>query len=118
MAVTLNWPATLPAPSSDDYSVTETPRIKLAKFDDGYELRDQDGINPLERDFRMSWHSLTTDQKNTMIDFLRSTRGTASFNWTPKNESSITVRAVRWSISRRSGPLWVVHLELRETFDV
>lgn len=118
MPVTENFPAGLDDPADDNYSFTEEPRIKEAKFGDGYELRTTDGINPRPRAFRMTWPNLDPTDYSTLITFLRARNGHEGFNWTPPGEgSSIKVKCPRWTSKRHSGPYWSVEVDFIEIFD-
>lgn len=79
-------------------STTNTPRVHIAKFGDGYEQRVQDGINSLEQEFSLSFATRPKAEIDDIIGFFESKAGTTSFNYTvdDTNESGneLTVKVV------------------------
>ncbi len=120
MAITLTWPTTIQPVTSDDYSFTETPRVRTAKFGDGYEQRTPDGINAMEREFpALVWTPLSAANKDVILNFLRARKGSEPFRWTPPAEAqSIVVKAVTWTVRRASGPWWTVEATFVRVFDL
>lgn len=118
MPVSFTWPDTLPGPADDDYQWDEEPRVRMAKFGDGYEQRSPDGLNTRPRSLSLSWPNLSTTQKNTLVDFVRARNGAQAFFWTPPGEgSAIKIKCPKWTIKRTSGPWWSVSCEFVEVFD-
>lgn len=118
MAVSFTWPAALPGPSDDEYSWTETPRVRMAKFGDGYEQRSKDGINVNPRKINLTWPNLSPAQKDLLINFVRARMGAQAFYWTPPGESTaIKVKCPSWTLRRASGPWWSISCEFVEVFD-
>jgi phage-related protein len=79
-------------------STTNTPRVHIAKFGDGYEQRVQDGINSLEQEFSLSFATRPKAEIDDIIGFFESKAGATSFNYTvdDTNESGneLTVKVV------------------------
>ena len=118
MAVTQTWPAGLPGPSDENLTYTYQPRVRTARFGDGYEARIADGLNHNPRNFTMEWPNLTTAQKDTINNFLIARGGWEPFNWTPPREgSSIKVKCVNHTIRVASGPFWSIAVEFVQVYD-
>ena len=56
-------------------SSTETPRVLLASFGDGYEQRIANGINSLEQTFSLSFKTRTKAEIDDIIAFFVSLKG-------------------------------------------
>jgi len=69
-------------------SVAIEPRVFSAKFGDGYEQRVQDGINPIAKKWSVIFDVRTPAVATAITDFLKATKGAASFDWTdPEGEA-------------------------------
>lgn len=119
MPVSYTWPAGLPNPTSD-FGYEEEPRVRKAKFGDGYAQTSPDGLNSIERNLTPSWEPLTLAQKDTMIAFFRARKGSEGFFWPLPNEGrTIKVKATRWSIKPKgTKSQWLVNATFEEIFDV
>lgn len=119
MAIANDFPlATVGSPTSE-WTSDEAPRVKSAKFGDGYEQTVVDGLNALERQWNVTWEPLTLANKNTFVSYLRGKMGSTPFLWTPPGEASpVKVKAVTWNIAPMSGPNWSVKVLMKEVFDV
>lgn len=61
---------------------TTKPRVKVAKFGDGYEQRLADGINNLEQTFMVSFKNRTDDDADDIIAFFDDKKGVTAFDYT------------------------------------
>jgi len=75
------------------------PRVKTIKFGDGYEQRQQDGINSDLRTYEVTLKVLR--QESQYIDnFLSEHKGVKAFLWRePNRHRVITVKCPTWSTS-------------------
>ena len=62
-------------------SSTETPRVLLASFGDGYEQRIANGINSLEQTFSLSFKTRTKAEIDDIIAFFVSLKGVTAFDY-------------------------------------
>lgn len=82
---------------SDRTSLDEEPRVKKAKFGDGYEQRQADGINSTAQIWSLSFEEVDDSIADVIIAFWRTHGGVDSFDWTPKWATSpIRVVCPRW----------------------
>lgn len=68
-----------PAPGASE---TVMPRVKSAKFGDGYEQRVGEGINTRPRSWSLTFLGPTA-RTDAIAAFLEAADGVASFDWTP-----------------------------------
>jgi phage-related protein len=118
MSIDYIWPTSLPGPADDNYQWQEAPRIRTAKFGDGYEQRTADGLNTRPRTLTLDWPNLGLSDKDTLLNFLRARNGIQAFWWLPPGETqTLKIKAPSWSVSRTSGPYWSVSVNFEEVFD-
>lgn len=86
--MTFTWPP---------QSVTESvePRVRTAKFGDGYEQRAADGINAVLPIWELSF-SVTTATAGAILDYLLARGGVESFLWTPPGGTQRRVVCRKW----------------------
>lgn len=68
-------------------NVDVTPKVRKAQFGDGYVQRVADGINNLPRKWNLTFMLQTSDM-DVVENFLKSTKGTTNFTWTPPRGDS------------------------------
>lgn len=111
MPQTFNW--------FPDASVKKSvkPRVRIAKFGDGYEQRTKDGINTIAE----TW-SLTFTGTNFEIDaidaFLKTHGGADSFNWTTPNNMAGKFICRSWDFTRNRGVLSAITCDFEQVFDL
>ena len=59
--------------------VEYTMAIDEVKLGDGYTQRRPKGINPIVRVYSPTWTGISSEEKDTLVDFLRSTYGVYPF---------------------------------------
>jgi phage-related protein len=73
------------------------PRVKSAKFGDGYEQRFNDGINSLAQVWSLSFSNRVFSEINSIEDFLKARAGVEYFEWTPPRQTTpIKVICRQW----------------------
>jgi len=84
------FPAITPAYGAEKRSA---PKMRMAKFGDGYEQRVKFGLNQNPKEWSLTWNNITEANADTIEAFLdaRADDG-ASFDWTPPGEST----AYKW----------------------
>lgn len=86
-------------------SVTEEPRIKSAKFGDGYEQRAPDGLNPNPQAWALQFADVDNQVADQMITFLRAAGGVTAFGYVPLwSTTRIAVICRKWQ--RSQGSTW------------
>lgn len=81
MAYTFNF-----TPSKSFQKASKT-RVLSAQFGDGYSQRIGDGINRITNTWTLSFTARSTEQADSIIEFLEARGGISAFNWTPPGES-------------------------------
>lgn len=77
-------------------SLDEEPRLRRARFGDGYEQRSPDGINSLAQQWEYFAEDVDDAIAQEMVSFLR-THGVAGFNYVPMwHTAAIRVVCRRW----------------------
>lgn len=82
-----------------DYSaqVTNRPRVRVAKFGDGYEQRQADGLNPQPASWSLTFANRSNADINAIHSFLSARGGFESFDWVPPDSTaSIKVVCREW----------------------
>jgi phage-related protein len=88
---TLTFPDHLLGTSAETYEpmqVEHIPRVRLAKFGDGYEQRVQDGINNDPQKWTMAFSKRSGTDIDGVDDFFKARGGYESFFWTPRGEAT------------------------------
>src|SRR5208282_2137365 len=111
-------PPTFTFATSYTSEVDHAPRVKIAKFGDGYEQRSPDGINNNPRvynyvgDFSRSYVS-------QIEAFLNATAGWQSFYWTPPYQpTGLFVADQGWQITENGFDYAVIKSIFREVFEL
>lgn len=85
------------------FTVSNTPRVHLATFGDGYEHRIADGINNLQQTFSVSFTTRPKAEIDDIVDFFEGKGAITSFDYTladsnsSGNERTIKVVCSDWS---------------------
>jgi len=58
------------------------PRVRIAKFGDGYEQRIADGLNPIQETFNLTFNNREAAEIDDIIGYLASLGGVSSFDFT------------------------------------
>lgn len=64
------------------------PRVRLARFGDGYEQRVGDGINTDQDKWNLTFTVRTDTETSAILAFLKARNGIEAFDWTPAGEST------------------------------
>ena len=67
--------------SDKGLSSTETPRVLMASFGDGYEQRIANGINSLDQTFTLNFKTRPKAEIDDIIAFFVSRKGVTAFNY-------------------------------------
>jgi len=73
------------------------PRVRIAKFGDGYEQRIADGLNPIEETFNVTFNNRTEAELDDITGYLASLGGVTSFYFTVPDDNAggeLTVKVV------------------------
>jgi phage-related protein len=82
---------------SRGFTTEITPRVRIAKFGDGYSQRVSDGINTIDQTWNLQFQNNTVETIAEIEAFLVSKQGGISFTWTPTSESEVWVICNKWS---------------------
>ena len=82
-------------------ALEEEPRVKSARFGDGYEQRSPDGLNPLEPVHELTFDGVDDAVATDMVNFLRAHKGYLPFSYVPLHET-VAQRVIcrRWTRSK------------------
>lgn len=93
------------------------PRVRIAKFGDGYEQRTRDGINHAAEVWTLTFSGANTEI-NAVDAFLESHGGADSFVWTtPKGKTGRFI-CRSWGFSRNKGAASSISCDFEQVFDV
>lgn len=80
------------------FNSSSTPRVRTAKYGDGYVQRVPDGINNIDQTWELQFQSQEIDTANSIENFLAARGGSVSFSWLPPGETSeVRVICPKWS---------------------
>ena len=82
--------ATVPVVPDRGLSRTSKPKVRSAKFGDGYEQRLADGLNSLEEDFSVTFTNRSKAEADDINAFFNTNKGVTSFNFTFPDSNSGT----------------------------
>lgn len=85
-------------PTTSGTSPTDTDRVRIASFGDGYSQRAPDGLNYQERTVSLNWPSLNVTQFTEINGFFDANGAGIAFNYTLPLEST----AMKWIRTSRS----------------
>lgn len=80
-------------------SVAYKPRVRTARFGDGYEQRTGDGINTGTAAWQLTFANRTDTEAANILTFLEARGGIDAFDWTPYNGTAIRVVCREWNRS-------------------
>ena len=102
---------------------SNTPRVHLAVFGDGYEQRLRDGINNVERTFSISFKNQPKAIADDIAGYFNSLAGVDNFTFTipdtngGSNEEAVKVVCDTWSKTYTYDEFYNVTATLREVFE-
>lgn len=99
------------------YSVnlTQSPRVRVAQFGDGYMQRSGDGINRQARTWSVKF-SGTQSEIDVIDAFLTNEGGITSFDWTPPTGTSGKFLSQEWTVSAGDYNDWILSSTFNEVF--
>lgn len=101
------------------YEESIDPRVKTAKFADGYEQRTGDGINTMPGEIPLTWENLTQAEHDYIWTFFKDRGGIEAFQWTPPQESTPrkfkTLGAFKHAMNDKG--VWTITATFKELFE-
>lgn len=83
---------------SRNYTRRTNPRVKIARFGDGYEQRIPDGIHSRDDTWNLAFKNRTIVEVNQICEFLRDKEGFIGFYWEePGTGNLIKVKCSKWN---------------------
>lgn len=83
-----------------NFPVNIKPDVKTAKFGEGYSQRTTNDINPLTREWQLTFRNREVFEINNITSFFETYNGAGAFTWTPPGDSnSYSVICQDWSIT-------------------
>lgn len=73
------------------------PRVRVARFGDGYEQRVADGVNPMAEAWALTFAVRTDSEAAGIVGFLAARGGFEAFDWTRPDGVSIRVVCRKWN---------------------
>ena len=96
---------------------TNSPIVKTTQFGDGYQQRDQFGLNQIPKVFSLTFNVSETDA-DTIETFLDARGGTESFDFTPPGETSSSKFICRsWTKSMPYNNRATINATFEEVFE-
>lgn len=97
-------------------NVNKAPRIKTAKFGDGYEQRIADGINTRPQEWDLRWRN-TKSIIDSIDAFFATKNGLTAFTWTPPDGAEIKVLCQSWSKNLINKNVYEISGTFRQVFE-
>lgn len=91
---TFTWPVAY------NSSKTVKPRVKQAKFGDGYSQESPDGINNVAEEWNVVFENIDNSTFVSIENFFKSLKGYISFNWTTPDGLSAKFKCREWQFSQ------------------
>ena len=116
---------TLVATPDRSMTKTSTPRMRTAKFGDGYEQRIVDGINNLEESYTLNFATRPKADIDDIVAFLDTNAGVTKFiltlpdtnNTTRTGERDVKVVSTNYSVTYDYGDFYSLSLTLKRVFE-
>lgn len=103
---------------SKGFTTDTTPRVRVAKFGDGYAQRIADGINTLEQTWNLTFGSIPLATADAIEAFFVTKAGVVSFTWTPPDsQTEYWVLCSKWSITYETDFSRVVSATFERVYD-
>lgn len=105
-----------PAP---DYGcqLQKKPRVRAAKFGDGYQQRVADGINTAPEEWSLTFSARTASEANTILQFLEDRAGVESFWWISPRGTTGRFICPEWTHSPSSYSTHTVTAKFEQVFE-
>lgn len=99
-------------------SLTEKPRLLVARYGDGYEQRAPDGLHAIQQTWQLTFIFKGSTRYQAMTAFLRAHQGSAPFQWHPPGETREQLfRCAEWTPQLEPGHVWRVQCTFEQVFD-
>ncbi len=116
---------TLVATPDRSMTKTSTPRMRTAKFGDGYEQRIVDGINNLEESYTLNFATRPKADIDDIVAFLDTNAGVTKFiltlpdtnNTTRTGERDVKVVSTNYSATYNYDNFYSLSLSLKRVFE-
>lgn len=97
--------------------VTETPRVRMTQYGDGYSQRAADGLHPIAQKWSLKFSARSQTEAKGILSFFRTQGGTTAFDFIdPLDSSTHSVICQTWSMSPSSYGLYDVQATFQEVF--
>lgn len=125
MAIGFIYTGTTYATPDKSMTKTSTPRMRTAKFGDGYEQRIVDGINNLEESYSLSFKTRLKADIDDIVAFLDTKAGVTKFtltlpdtnNTTRTGERDVKVVSTNYSVTYGYDSFYSLSLTLKRVFE-
>jgi phage-related protein len=107
---TFTW---IPSYTAD---VSEEPRVRAAKFGDGFEQRVADGINTIPKTWRLNFNHRQTAEAVAIRSFLKTQGGVTAFDWADPDGETLRYVCRDWSRTFNPGLLQSFSLTFEQVF--
>ena len=95
----------------------EVPRVRVAKFGDGYEQRSAEGINAIQEVWSLSFNTRTNAERDAIRAFLRARAGVEAFDWTTPLGTVGKWVCRDWSVSMRAAGVNDMSFTFEQVFE-
>ena len=125
MAIGFIYTGTTYATPDKSMTKSSTPRMRTAKFGDGYEQRIVDGINNLEESYSLSFKTRLKADIDDIVAFLDTKAGVTKFtltlpdtnNTTRTGERDVKVVSTNYSVTYDYDNFYSLSLTLKRVFE-
>jgi len=125
MAIGFIYTGTTYATPDKSMTKTSTPRMRTAKFGDGYEQRIVDGINNLEESYTLNFATRPKADIDDIVAFLNTKAGVTKFtltlpdtnNTTRTGERDVKVVSTEYSVVYDYDNFYSLSLTLKRVFE-
>lgn len=83
---------------SKSFTLTTRPRVITSQFGDGYSQRITNGINPLTKEWSVSFNNKDLTTISQIENFFEARKGVEGFKWSPPGDITVySVICPEWS---------------------
>jgi phage-related protein len=98
-------------------AMTVKPRVRLARYRDGYGQRQADGLNTQADEWQLSFAGRTVSERDTILGFFSARNGVEAFSWTSPRGAAGRYVCSEWAASPTGPQSWTITARFARVFD-
>lgn len=103
---------------STGFAASNKPKVTMATFGDGYSQRLSFGLNPLAKEWDLTFTNQDLTTAAEIISFLETRNGVDMFTWTPPESTEVKVICQEWNEQYASPISRTITAKFVQVFDL